>query len=279
MKNNMAIKSLFVYLMIAVISIQASAQELPKPSNRLVNDYADILAPQQEQALERKLVQYGKKTTTSIYVISTDDLAGYDISSYAFRVAEDWGIGQADKDNGVLLVIRPKRSNQRGRAFIATGYGLEGVIPDAIGKRIVEAEMIPQFKQNNYYKGIDAATSTIMGLASKEFTPKEYKEATQSAPAPYPIGIVFFLIIAFFIFGRVRRARHYSAGHNIPFWLALTMLSSTGRSHHSGMFNNFSSGSGSFGGGFGGGGSFGGGGGFGGLGGGSFGGGGAGGSW
>ncbi|MFO7939674.1 MAG: TPM domain-containing protein [Bacteroidales bacterium] len=279
MRNSNAIKRLFVYLVIAFISLQVSAQDLPKPSNQLVNDYANILTPQQEQALESKLTEFARSTTTQIVVISTNNLAGYDISSYAFQVAESWGIGQADKENGVLMVVRPKQNNQRGRAFIATGYGLEGIIPDAIGKRIVEAEMIPQFKQNNYYQGINSGTTTIMSLAAKEFTPQEYKEATQSAPAPYPIGIVFFLILAFFIFGRVRRARHYSVGHNVPFWLALTMLGSAGRSHHSGMFNNFSSGSGNFGGGFGGGSSFGGGGGFGGFGGGSFGGGGAGGSW
>jgi len=264
---------------LVLISSQVYAQDLPQKTNppKLVNDYADILSPAEERAIESKLVQYARSTTTQIVIISTNNLAGYDISDYAFRVAEDWGIGQADKENGILVVVRPKQNNQRGRAFIATGYGLESVIPDAIGKRIVEAEMIPQFKKNNYYAGLNAGTTTIMGLASKEFTPQQYKEATQTSPAPYPIGIVFIVIIAFFIFGKVRRARYYSAGHNIPFWLALTMLSSSGRSHHNGMFSDFSSGSGSFGG-FGGGSSFGGGG-FGGFGGGSFGGGGAGGSW
>jgi uncharacterized protein len=119
-----------------------------------------------------------------------------------------------------------------------------------------------------YYKGLDEATSRIMELTRGEYTADEYREATSgSAGSSIPIIILFLIVIIFSIIGRARRARHYAVGHNVPFWIALGMMSS-GRSH-GGSFGNFSSGGGSFGGG----------GGFGGFGGGSFGGGGAGGSW
>lgn len=152
--------------------------------------------------------------------------------------------------------------------FIATGYGLEGAVPDAITKRIVNNEILPYFKQGMYFKGLDEATDRIIELTKGEYTADEYRKATSgSAGSAIPGIVIFIIVIAFSFMGRARRARHYSVGHNVPFWIAMGMMSSN-RSH-GGSFGNFSSGGGSFGGG----------GGFGGFGGGSFGGGGAGGSW
>jgi uncharacterized protein len=168
-----------------------------------------------------------------------------------------------------VIMVKPKTASEKGEAFIAPGYGLEGVIPDAIAKRIVENEMIPRFQENDYYGGIDAGVKIIMGLTKGEFTADQY---SKRAKKPKGLEVIPFIVFFFVIFWivRARKARAYSIGKNIPFWTAFWLLSSTGRGH-SGNWSNFSSGSGGFGGG--------GGGGFGGFGGGSFGGGGAGGSW
>ncbi|MDY6799923.1 MAG: TPM domain-containing protein [Bacteroidota bacterium] len=266
------IKNNILIIILALFSLQAYAQEFPERSNRIVNDYTNFLSVNERNALEQKLVDFSNQTSTQIAIAIVPSLQGYDAASYAFELGERWGIGQKGKNNGILILVKPKTSNTKGEVFIATGYGVEGAVPDAIAKLIVENEVLPNFRQGQYYKGLDQAVNTIISLTKGEFTADEYREQTSgNLSSAIPMIIIFLLIIIFSIMGRVRSARHYAVGHNLPFWIALGMLSSSGR-RHSGSFGNFSSGSGSFGG-------FSGGGGFGGFGGGSFGGGGAGGSW
>lgn len=261
-----------VFLCFSIYSGQS--QDFPDPPSppRLVNDYAGFLGTNEVISLERKLVEFSRETSTQISIVIIPTLNGYDKSDYAVRLTEKWGIGQQGKDNGVLILVKPKIGNEKGEVFIATGYGLEGVIPDAIAKRIVEAEILPNFRKGEFYKGLDDASNTIMSLAEGEFTADEYSKATEPGGAPQAgIIIIFFIILIITMVSRAQRAKQYSVGRKIPFWTAFLLGSATGMSHR-GRYGNFSSGSGSFGG-------FGGGGGFGGFGGGGFGGGGAGGSW
>ena len=246
--------------------IQGVAKEIPpRPEPpRLVNDLAGILTAEQIQQLESKLVNFNDTTSTQIAVVTVKSLNGYDKADFAFRIGEQWGVGQKGKNNGIVVLVKPKYGNERGQAYIAIGYGLEGVIPDAIGKRIVEYEMIPGFKENNYFGGLDAATTTLMELAAGEFTADQYVKKTHRNPYAFLIPILILLFVFFLI--RSSRARSHSVGKSLPFWTAFWLLGSMGG--HSGNWKDFSSGGGSFGGG-----------GFSGFGGGSFGGGGAGGSW
>lgn len=248
-----------------VLSIQAQFPKKPNPP-RLVNDFADILNPLEERALERKLVNYNDTTSTQITIVTIADLQGYDKAQFGTELAEKWEVGQKGKDNGLLILVKPKQANSRGEAYIAVGYGLEEFVPDATAKKIVEYEMIPFFKEERMYDGLDASTESLMGLLSGEFTAEQYgKRGTGAGDI---IGILFFIgIIALFMFaGRSRRSQHglSSRASGFPWWIFL--FSGGGGSGSS--WNNFSGGSGNFGGG-----------GFGGFGGGSFGGGGAGGSW
>ncbi len=259
-----------ILILLSVISINAISQDFPEKANppKIVNDYTNFLSKAENHALENKLVQFSYESSTQIAIAIVPSLDGYDPASYAFGLGEYWGVGQKGKNNGILILVKPKYQNSKGEVFIATGYGVEGAVPDAIAKRIVNNEIIPYFKQGMYYKGLDEATNRIIELTKGEYTADEYRKATSSSPASAIPGIIIFLIVIIFSFvGRARRARHYSVGHNVPFWIAMGMMASN-RSH-GGSFGNFSSGGGSFGGG----------GGFGGFGGGSFGGGGAGGSW
>ena len=239
-----------------------SAQELPEPMSppRLVNDFAGMLSEGQKTQLEQKLRGYYDSTSTQVYIITVTDLQGYDVADFAIRIGEKWGVGQRGKNNGVVILAKPRIGNERGEAFIATGYGLEDVLPDAIAKRIMERELIPNFQEGDFYRGFDRATTTIMELASGKYTPDQY---ASDRGLMVIIPLLIFLTLIFVIVYNVGKTKSSSIGHNIPFWIAMGMMSG-GRS--SGGFSNFSSGGGSFGG-------------FSGGGGGSFGGGGARGSW
>jgi len=260
-------KNIISQILVILLLYPAIAQDIPERPDppRLVNDIAGFFSQNEVAQLEKKLVLFNQQTSTQIAVVTVKDLQGYDISDFAFRLGDKWGVGQKGFNNGIVILIKPKTHEDKGRIFIATGYGLEAVVPDAIAKRIVEVEILPEFRKNNYYKGIDNAINTLFALTKGEFSPKEYAQQTSQNGAPaFGIGGFFLLIILFSIFGRLQRARHYSVGHSVPFWTAMFLAGSL--RPRGGGFSNFSSGSGSFGG-------------FGGFGGGGFGGGGAGGSW
>ncbi len=255
------------FLLISLFSFgQDDFPPRPEPP-RLVNDLAGVLDDDVVPRLENTLVDFARQTSTQIAVVTIEDIGDYDAGSYAFQLAEKWGIGQGDKDNGILILVQPKSEGVRGQAFIATGYGLEGVVPDAVANRIVDNEMIPRFKQNDYTGGVISAVQVLANLTRGEYTADGYMENTGGKGFPSVIIILIMVGIFFISAFRSQKSRHSSVGHSLPFWMLLGMLGSGGRSH-SGSWGSFSSGSGSFGGG-----------GFGGFGGGSFGGGGAGGSW
>jgi uncharacterized protein len=251
----------------------ASAQKLPDRPNppRLVNDYVNLLSESERNQLERKLVAFNDSTSTQIALIITDDLQGLELQEYATELGNKWGVGQKGKNNGVIVLLCPKVH----KLFIASGYGAEGVLPDLRLKDIEDAVMFPNFKQGNYYEGLDKGTSLMIASFKGEY--KADNNARRRGRGKNNVGGVFvIMLIGFFllisVFGRLfsRRGGAHIASKGMPWWMWLFLLNSGGSRGNS--WNDFNSGSGGFGGGGGGGG-------FGGFGGGSFGGGGAGGSW
>lgn len=263
----MMIKKSFFVVLSVLLSLSVFAQDIPERPvpPKLVNDLAGMLSPQEANALEQKLVSFDQSTSTQIAVVTVSDLKGYAPGDYAQRLAEKWGIGQKGLNNGVLVLVKPKTSDSKGEVFISPGYGLEGVIPDITAAEIVDKEILPSFRNGDYYGGLDKATSTLMSLASGEFTAKDYdaKAKKSGGASIIPVLFIVFIVILLSRGGRGRN-RRITTGGNLPFWLLMGMMGS-GRSHN-GSWGGFSGGGG-------------GGGGFGGFGGGSFGGGGAGGSW
>lgn len=244
----------------------------PQPSPpRLVNDFEKLLTSAQVSSLESKLVNYANTHQTQIAIIITDDLYGLEIADFSTRLGTAWEIGKAGFENGIVITVAPETRD----VYIAVGYGLEGVIPDITARRIVENEIIPAFRSESYFQGLDNATGVIMQLAAGEFPASEYAQQEEVPPGAVFVPFILIILLVFFL---SRRRRNYdSPGKSIPFWTLFWLLSHGSRGSR-GSFGNFSSGRGSFGpgrGGFGGGGS----GGFGGFGGGRFGGGGAGGKW
>jgi len=253
-----------------LLSLTAHAQTVPPRPDppRLVNDLAGLLQPQEVAALEQKLVAYNDSTSSQIAVVTVPTLDGNDIAYYAQKLYEGWGIGRKGKDNGILVLV----AAQEHLARIQTGYGLEGAVPDALAKRIISNTLVPAFKQNQYYAGLDRGTDQLIALAKGEYKADPADAARQrSGRDKSGSGAGFWIIIGVLILVFLLRSRGGGGGRG-------------GRGGIGGgfvppiIFGDFSGGRGVFGGG-GGGGFGGGGGGFGGFGGGSSGGGGASGSW
>ena len=248
---------LLVLLFVLLSFGTALKAQLPSPPTppRLVNDYTGTLSSSQISTMEHKLVAYNDSTSTQILVLLVNDLQGYSIEQYATEIGHSWGVGQQGKNNGVVILVKPKKGSERGQVNISPGYGMEEYVTDATAKVIIEKEMIPAFREDDYYTGIDNAVNVIMDLCSGKFTQDEYADGDN----PIPFWFILLVIIAlFFIFRSKNGSQNYSGGGQRTIWIP--------------MGGGFSSG------GFGGGG-FSGGGGFGGFGGGGFGGGGASGSW
>jgi uncharacterized protein len=239
--------------------------------HQLVYDEGKLLLPSQWRDLENKLEHFAQETSNQIVVIITDDLCGKESWQYATEVGESWGVGQAKRDNGLVLVVKPKRNGENGEVAIAVGRGLEGAIPDVITKDIQQFEMIPHFKMNDYFTGIDKAVGVLMDLAKSEYNYQDYQnEHKNSSKFPVKIILILIVIVIVIIF-KVMRTSSYARTNNMGWWAAWWLLNQTGRSH-SGRWTDFTG----VGRGGGGGGGFGG---FGGFGGGSFGGGGSSSSW
>jgi len=267
------IYSLTAAAVLALFSVSnLFAQSIPERPNppRLVNDFASMLSSQEVFELEQKLVAFSDSTSTQIAIVTVPSLDGTDISDYAQKLGEKWGIGTKGRDNGVLILVKPKTSDSKGYVKIAQGYGLEGALPDITCGEIVDYEILPAFRNGDIYGGLSNATNTIMSLVRGEFTAADYgKHGKKSQENQIPVGpILIGLFILIMFISRAsggRNNKNISSG-GLPFWLLMSMMGS-GRGH-GGSWGGFSGGS-----------SGGGGGGFGGFGGGSFGGGGASGSW
>ncbi len=257
------------YLLLTCFFISALAfgQDYPPKPNTLVNDYTNTLSASEKQQLEQKVVAFDDSTSTQISVVMLRSLGGYDIDDYGVELGRRWGIGQKEKNNGILILV----ALEDRKLAIKTGYGVEGALPDAAAYSIRQNEINPYFKKGQYYEGLNAGIDAII-----KYTKGEYKaeKKTKKGRSAAPIG--FFVIVIIIIIVIISKNSGGSGGGGriigrrgsaSPLWwfLAGDMM---GRSSGGGGWGGFSGGGGGSGGG-----------GFGGFGGGSFGGGGSSGSW
>lgn len=255
--------SILALLCLTVLTVVAQVPARPNPP-RLVNDFAGILG--ECQWLEDSLEKIAIETSNQICVVTMNDFGNYDKAWMAYSIGEQWGVGKKGHNNGVVILIKPKTADSKGEAFIAPGYGLEGAITDATSTRIVNQEMIPYFKDNDYLGGVWAGAQVVRDLAIGEYNEEDY--ANQGSEIEDAIAImIFLLIMVLFVYLAFKNNQNNGGNRN------------NGDTGTWGGPIIFTSGSdwGRGGGSWGGGGSFGGG--WGGFGGGSFGGGGGGGSW
>ena len=267
-KNKMEkLKQIFTLISIFLVTVFGSfaqddipdAPNPPRLYNNLSAEYSDLLSPDQARELEAKLVNFAEQTSNQVVVVVVDDLAGYEPWEYCAKLGDKWKIGQEKEDNGIIILIKPTGGKGERKTFIATGRGLEGAIPDYTCNEIVENELLPNFKNGEFYLGITESLDVLLALAKGEYDSDEYAKKNKKDNVWIVFGVLFVIFVLVAIFGRKGGGGGrggMSIGEGL-FWGSMM----SGRGGGSGF------GGGSSGGGFGG------------FGGGSFGGGGSGGSW
>lgn len=202
--NKMKIKYIFLTVFIVLgLNVQNILAQVPaKPAQKegLVHDFADAISDNEEALLEKKLVAYDNKTSTQTALVFIKSLGGQDANRLANKILNDWGVGQAGKDNGVVILVAPKDR----RTAIQVGYGIEEYIPDAYAKHVIDKVMIPQFKNGNYYKGVDKGTNTMNDMLTGKFQRSKGDGAEDdSFSIPLPVLIILGVFLAVLIYSLV----------------------------------------------------------------------------
>lgn len=254
--------SLLFFLFLSFSFLLKAQVEAPKPDDAIekpakiypVNDFAGLFTPQERETLNQKLIEYADSTSTEIVIITVKSLNGAPIEDVAAETGDYWKIGQEDKDNGIIVLI----SENDRKMTIRTGYGTQVVLTPTMSKIIIDKIITPNFRNGDFYKGLDEGTTAMMEALAGQFN---NDVPTKSNNIPWDLIIIGGLILLFIIMNSRGGGRGGRGGRGV-------------------IFTDFGSSSWSGGGGFGGFGGGGGGGGFGGFGGGGgFSGGGASGGW
>lgn len=190
------------YIVVCFFSVSLYALNLPSKTNKMVNDYANLFSNEQVQTLEQRLEAFSDSTSNQICVVTIADLEGYEAADYAQRLGDAWGVG-SKKNNGVLILLKPRNDLGSGDFFIATGYGVEGILPDATCKSIFINDVLPILKEENcdYYQAIVAAINRIIPLVSEEYH-EEYNASNEnrnSSPNFSPILLIIVICIVCFV--------------------------------------------------------------------------------
>jgi uncharacterized protein len=261
--NAKAAFALAFALLFAATPIEAQqASQLAAPDmNGPVNDLANVMSAAERSELTDYLVAVNNQTGVQVAVLTVPSLEGDSIEAFSMRVAEKWKLGQADKDNGALLVIALAERSLR----IEVGYGLEGDLTDVKSGLIIRNVIVPYFKSGDYGRGIIAGAKNIVGIATNDasiVSENVRKPDSESGSGAGVAGIIFLIIFIMIISGAARgRNRRHGGGMGGIIWPLIvgSMLSNSGRNHHHSSWGGggFGGGGGGFsggGGGFGGGG-------------------------
>jgi len=211
-----------ILLLFISSALALAAPQFPTLTGRVV-DEAGILTPAFKTEISAQLAAHEQATSNQIVVVTLKSLGGYDISDYGVQLGRHWGIGQKGKNNGALLIVAPAERKLR----IEVGYGLEGVLTDALSRDIIERVIKPPFRQQNYEQGIRAGVGAMLAALSGE-----------SPALPPPVTAVggdgnfdylyflFFLAPLLASFGRVRKGKRPSLGSRL--WVATVFGAAAG---------------------------------------------------
>jgi uncharacterized protein len=155
-----------------------SAQTLPALTGRVV-DEAQILDAPTRSALTQKLADLETRATDQLVVVTVRSLQGLTIEDFGVRLGRQWQIGQKDKNNGVLLIVAPNDRKVR----IEVGYGLEGVLPDAVATFIIQQSMLPRFRENDFAGGIMRGVDDVIGALTGDAA--EWKARAGAQPSRF----------------------------------------------------------------------------------------------
>jgi len=163
------------------------------PLRGRVNDYAQLLSSQQSASLERLLSKFEQETGHQVVILTIPSLAGENIEGFGIRLADTWKIGKKGFDNGVILIV----AQQDRKLRLEVGYGLEGVLPDAVASRILRDFIIPRFRAQDYSGGIVAGTEAVLKVIRREPLPATARKTAQNAAPVAPL-VILAIVLAFF---------------------------------------------------------------------------------
>lgn len=174
-------------------------EHLPKRPTplRLVNDLspAGFITEEQRVALEKKLVAFDDSTSNQIAIVIVDNLEGYTANEFATALGRAWGVGGKEKNNGVVILISTGGGDGQRDAYIATGYGLEGAIPDATAKAITDLELIANLKRGEKYRALDRSSDALMKAAAGEYKiPRGYRRKRELGSWTGIMMLIFVLL-------------------------------------------------------------------------------------
>ena len=186
-------------------ALPALSQSFPALSGRIV-DEARLLSAEREAALTERLAALEAETSDQLVVVTVNDLQGYPIEDYGYRLGRAWGIGQDEDDNGVLLIVAPNERKVR----IEVGYGLEPILTDALSARIIHDDILPAFRVGGFERGIEQGVEAI----ATQLTLDEAEALARAGEAERPerrmawgILVVVAVVIALGLLGIVQAAR------------------------------------------------------------------------
>ncbi len=194
-------KKLFITIILLVLPIIVFAYKSPGKPQGFVSDFANIIDSKTRLDLENKLTQFEKQNGVEIAIVTVNNLDKETVETYAVKLFEEWKIGKSGKDNGILLLVAPNEREVR----IEVGYGLEGTITDLLANKIIQQEIIPQFKRNNYSEGIANGVNSIIGIISKDIDPAIYDPDKSDMPIFDRVDPRIIIFIFFISFGAVMR--------------------------------------------------------------------------
>ncbi len=202
------------------LAIPATAAPTFPPLTGRVTDAAHILPPDTVAALDAKLASLQATTTTQLVVATVPDLQGLEIEDYGYQLGRAWGIGQKGQNNGAVLIVAPNERKVR----IEVGYGLEGVLTDALTSQIIRTTIIPHFKAGDMAGGVAAGTDVLVQLL--QLPPDQQARAAQAAAAA-PVrhhggssagSIIWLIIILIWLFVSISRRRRGLSSGPVIIW-------------------------------------------------------------
>ena len=240
--------------LLALVCFAAAAEVIPPPPKQCFNDYANVVSAATVSRLNKTLEDFERETSSQILVAIFPKMqSDSSIEDYTVRVAQSWKVGQKGKDNGAVLFV----FTQDRKMYLQVGYGLEGVLPDALCKRIIEDEIKPHFRSGDFDGGLTAGVQAIIAAAKGEYKGSGRTVAQRhQIPGYFQALLPFFIFAGFFIFVIfISWKVKFHGGH----WHGLTFSSGgwssgggggwSGGGFSSGGGGGFSGGGGSFGGG------------------------------
>ncbi|MBU0618728.1 TPM domain-containing protein [Patescibacteria group bacterium] len=205
---------LIAFLLLWITPFRVQAKVWPQPQGH-VNDFAQLFTPEFIQQLEVKLVDFKAQTSIEIAIATIVSLEEDTVENAAVEIFEQWGIGQKDKDNGILLLI----AKEDRKIKIEVGYGLESVINDAVAGRIIRDEMASAFKQDNYEQGVLLAVEAL--IARLETGSGKVLDSVYQAGATWPAGFILLVCLFIYVFAFLSRSKSFYAGGVVGGFLGL----------------------------------------------------------